>query len=56
VARKTIFRVKLKMEERDWLNKYIRYGESSARSLTRARILLLADEALHLTHIPQVRY
>ena len=44
MARKTIFRVKLKEEERDGLNKYIRYGESSARSLTRARILLLADE------------
>jgi transposase len=44
VARTTIFHVKLKEEERDGLNRYIRYGESSARSLTRARILLLADE------------
>jgi putative transposase len=44
MARKTIFHVKLKEEERDELNRYIRYGESSARSLTRARILLLADE------------
>jgi len=44
MARKTVFFVKLKEEERDGLNQYIRHGESSARSLTRARILLLADE------------
>ena len=44
MARKTVFCVKLNEEERDGLNQYIRDGESSARSLTRARILLLADE------------
>jgi transposase len=44
VARKTIFCVRLKEEEREELNQYIRRGKSSARSLTRARILLLADE------------
>ena len=36
--------VKLKDEEREDLNRYLRKGKSSARSLTRARILLLADE------------
>jgi len=36
--------VKLKDEEREELNRYLRKGKSSARSLTRARILLLADE------------
>lgn len=44
MARKTIFCVRLKEEEREELNQYIRRGKSSARSLTRARILLLADE------------
>ena len=34
----------LKEEDRDELNLYLRRGKSSARSLTRARILLLADE------------
>ena len=43
MARKTIFCVKLEEKEREELNQYIRRGKSSARSLTRARILLLAD-------------
>jgi DNA-binding NarL/FixJ family response regulator len=36
--------VSLQEEDRDELNRYLRRGKSSARSLTRARILLLADE------------
>jgi putative transposase len=44
VSRKTIFCVRLSEEDRTELNKYLRHGKSSARSLTRARILLLADE------------
>jgi transposase len=44
VSRKTIFCVSLQEEDRDELNRYLRRGKSSARSLTRARILLLADE------------
>ena len=36
--------VSLKEEEREELKRYLRKGKSSARSLTRARILLLADE------------
>lgn len=44
VSRKTIFCVRLSDEDRETLNKYLRHGKSSARSLTRARILLLADE------------
>jgi putative transposase len=44
VSRKTIFCVRLSEEDRTALNKYLRHGKSSARSLTRARILLLADE------------
>lgn len=44
MARKTVFRVRLKEEEREELNQYIRRGKSSARSIARARILLLADE------------
>ena len=38
--------VHLKEDERDKLNQFLRKGKSSARSQTRARILLLADEGL----------
>jgi transposase len=44
VSRKTIFGVRLSEEDKETLNNYLRRGKSSARSLTRARILLLADE------------
>ncbi len=43
MSRITIHQVKLKEEERERLNNYLRKGKSSARSVTRARILLLAD-------------
>ncbi len=39
-----MYGVKLKEEDRDELIRYLRRGSSSARSQTRARILLLADE------------
>jgi putative transposase len=44
MARKKLHIVRLKERERDELKRYLRKGKSSARSLTRARILLLADE------------
>ncbi len=44
MTRKQTFIVNLKGEERKELNQFIRRGKASARSLTRARILLLADE------------
>lgn len=44
MSRKTIFCVRLSEEDRAYLNRYLRSGKSSARSLTRSRILLLADE------------
>jgi transposase len=44
VSREKLFCVRLKEEERGELSRYLRRGKSSARSLTRARILLLADE------------
>ena len=44
MARKPIYVVNLKDEDREELNQYLRRGKSSARSQTRARILLLADE------------
>ena len=44
VSRKKLYSVRLKEEEREKLSQYLRRGKSSARSLTRARILLLADE------------
>ena len=47
MARKPIYVVNLKDEDREELNQYLRRGKSSARSQTRARILLLADEVTH---------
>lgn len=44
MSRKTIFVVKLTDRDREYLNNFIRRGKASARSLTRARILLMADE------------
>jgi transposase len=44
VSRKTIFVVNLTKEDREYLNQFIRSGKALARSLTRARILLMADE------------
>ena len=44
MGRKRLHVVNLKEEERDELKQYLRKGKSPARSLTRARILLLADE------------
>ena len=44
MGRKKLHIVSLKEQERDDLKQYLRKGKSSARSLTRARILLLADE------------
>jgi putative transposase len=44
MARNKLHIVSLKEEEQEWLKRYLRKGKSSARSLTRARILLLADE------------
>jgi putative transposase len=44
VSRKKLYCVGLNEEERKELIRYLRRGKSSARSLTRARILLLADE------------
>jgi len=43
---KRVHVVHLKEDERDKLNQFLRKGKSSARSQTRARILLLADEGL----------
>jgi DNA-binding NarL/FixJ family response regulator len=44
MGRKKLHTVSLKEQEREDLKQYLRKGKSSARSLTRARILLLADE------------
>jgi len=44
MGRKKLHVVALKEEERENLKRYLRKGKSSARSLTRARILLMADE------------
>jgi putative transposase len=44
MARNKLHIVILKEQEREELKQYLRKGKSSARSLTRARILLSADE------------
>ena len=44
MARKKLHSVELKEGERKDLRQYLRKGKSSTRLLTRARILLLADE------------
>jgi len=43
VSRQLLFKVVLKEEERERLHNSLRRGNASARSLTRARLLLLAD-------------
>ena len=44
MSRRKLYCVSLNEEEQEALIRYLRRGKSSARSLTRARILLLADE------------
>jgi putative transposase len=44
MGRKKLNIVHLNEQEREELRQYLRKGKSSARSLTRARILLLADD------------
>jgi len=44
MGRKKLHIINLKEEERKELKRYLRKGKSPARSLTRARILILADE------------
>ena len=44
MGRKKLNIVHLNEQEREKLRQYLRKGKSSARSLTRARILLLADD------------
>lgn len=43
MSRITVHQVKLRKEEREKLQNYLRKGKSSVRSVTRARVLLLAD-------------
>jgi transposase len=54
MSRKTIFVVKLPEEDREYLNRSIRRGKAPARSLTRARILLMADEGYTNKEIAEV--
>lgn len=44
VSRKIVYPVKLAEEERNELHRYLHQGIASARSLNRARMLLMADE------------
>jgi transposase len=54
VTRKTIFVVNLTKEDREYLNQFIRRGKAPARSLTRARILLMADEGYSNKEIAEI--
>lgn len=40
-----IYHVELTAQERTQLERYVKHGKKSARAITRARILLLSDEA-----------
>jgi transposase len=54
MSRKTIFVVKLTDEDRGYLNQFLRHGKASARSLARARILLMADEGYSNKEIVEI--
>ncbi len=54
MSRKTIFVVNLMEEDREYLNQFIRRGKAPARSLARARILLMADEGYSNKEIAEV--
>jgi transposase len=54
MTKEQTFIVHLKDEDRKELNQYLRRGKASARSLTRARILLLADEGYSTEEIIDV--
>lgn len=44
MSRKVVYPVKLSEEEREELDRYLHRGTAKARSLNRARMLLMADE------------
>jgi transposase len=54
MSRKTIFVVKLTEEDREYLNQFIRHGTASARSLARARVLLMANEGYSNKEIVEI--
>ena len=54
MSRKTIFVVNLTDEDQAYLNRLIRRGKAPARSLTRARILLMADEGYSNKEIVEI--
>jgi transposase len=54
MSRKTIFVVNLTDEDRESLNQFIRHGKASARSLARARVLLMADEGYSNKEIVEI--
>lgn len=51
MSRKIVHQVRLKEEERNELYRYLHQGIASARSLNRARMLLMADEGYSDDHI-----
>lgn len=54
MSRKTIFVVNLSEEDREYLNQFIRHGKASARSLARARVLLMANEGYSNKEIVEI--
>ena len=54
MGRKKLPIINLKEEERKELKRYLRKGKSPARSLTRARILLLVDEGREDQEIAEI--
>ncbi len=54
MSKRTIFFVNLTKKDREYLNQFVSRGKASARSLTRARILLMADEGYSNKDIAEV--
>ena len=54
MSKRTIFIVNLTKDDREYLNQFTKHGKAAARSQTRARILLMADEGYSNKDIAEI--
>ncbi len=54
MSKRTIYIVNLTNDDREYLNQFTKRGEAKARSLTRARILLMADKGYSNKDIAEI--
>ena len=54
MSKRTIFIVNLTKDDREYLDQFTKHGKAAARSLTRARILLMADEGYSNKDIAEI--